>query len=408
MRMNDFDSYMKQNIRPVSPSEAFDANIRATLNRLPSELGRERARRRSWILVLHAVVVAIALVFLLPGSEAILSTEWLYAHPSEDEEQYVIEGRVFEPEIIERADADNPNQFVTSSYEEFLACVECDLKIPQTILSVWMPKNYVCTNSFDGKMLTINYQHLDSEQMELSYSMKWIKNPEEAVTIYEQMVNDGDGWFRNVEDQHVLAQELDPASNGYSYRWTNGNCEFGIYGPLSLTEMDAVASEFMGVFASLPIEVQNKWVPEDVIQPVRMLQADNAQEIEEYLGEDFILPLVQIDGWEPVDYYGTINKRTSREVMIFYTPQNGEKGTIIVEKKIYNKFEDVYESYEQNEMGEVIRYGDLEIYVAYNYDYILTICLQDKCMYVVTGAINLEETKRIYDQLMDLEKQNKN
>ena len=406
MRMNDFDSYMKQNIRPVSPSEAFDTNIRATLNRLPSESRRESARRRSWILVLHAAAVAIALILLIPGSEAMLSTEWLYAHPSEDEEQYVIEGRVFEPEIIERADADNQDQFVTSSYEEFLADVECDLRIPQTILSVWMPKNYVTTNGFDGKIVTINYQHSDSEQMELIYSMKWIKSPEESFTIYENMVNDGDGWFRNVADQRVHVQVLDPASNGYSYRWTDKNCEFGICGPLSLNEMDAVASEFMGVFANLPSEVQNKWIPEEVIQPVRMLQADNAQEIKEFLGEDFILPLVQIDGWEPVDYYGTINRRTGREAMIFYTPKNGGKGTIIVEKKIYNKFEDVYESYEQNEMGEVIRYGDLGIYVAYNYDYILTISLRDKCMYVVTGAIDLDEAKRIYDKLLELENNN--
>ncbi len=406
MRMKDFDSYMKQNIRPVSPSEAFDANIRATLNRLPSQPRRESVRRRRWVFVFNAAALAMTLVFLLPGSEAILSTEWLYAHPSEDEQQYVIEGRVFEPEIIERADADNPDQFVTSSYEEFLADVECDLRIPQTILSVWTPKNYVCTNSFDGKMLTINYQHSDSEQMELIYSMKWIKSPEESITIYEKMVNDGDGWFRNVADQRVHVQALDPASNGYSYRWTDGNCEFGIYGPLSLSEMDAVASEFMTTFDSLPIEVQNKWIPEEVIQPVRMLQADNAQEIEEYLGEDFVLPLVQIDGWEPVDYYGIINRRTGREVMIFYTPNNGDKGTIIVEKKIYNKFEDVYESYEQNEMGKVIQYGDWNIYVAYNYDYIVTISLKDKCLYVVTGAIDLDEAKLIYDKILALENNN--
>ena len=132
----------------------------------------------------------------------------------------------------------------------------------------------------------------------------------------------------------------------------------------------------------------------------------NAQEIEEFLGEDFILPLVQIEGWEPVDYYGTIYRRTGREAMIFYTPKNGDKGTIIVEKKIYHKFEDVYESYEQNEMGEVIRYGDLEIYVAYNYDYILTIILRDKCMYVVTGAIDLDAAKLIYDKLLALENGN--
>jgi len=406
MRMDDFDAYMKQHVGPVLPNEAYDEKIRQTLNSLPAETKKNRTRKHARVLAVNVLALAIGLVFILPGSEVMLSTQWLYAHPSEDEQQYVIEGRVFEPEIIERADADNPDQFVTSSYEEFSAAVECDLQIPQIILSLWTPEKYVCTNSFDGKMLTAYYQHSDSEQAELVYSMKWIMNPEETVTIYEEMVNDGDGWFRNVSDRRVHVQELNPASNGYSYRWTTGNCSFGIYGPLSLSEMDAVASEFMSIFDSLPGEVQNKWVPEEVIQPVSMLQADNAREIEEYLGEDFILPLVQIDGWEPVDYYGTINRRTGREAMIFYTPKNGDKGTIIVEKKIYNRFEDVYESYEQNEMGEVIRYGDLEIYVAYNYDYILTISLRDKCMYVVTGAIDLDAAKLIYDKLLALENGN--
>ena len=404
MRMNDFDSYMKQNIRPVSPSEAFDANIRATLNRLPSELGRERARRRSWIFALHAAAVAIALVFLLPGSEAILSTEWLYAHPSEDEEQYVIEGRVFEPEIIERADADNQDRFVTSSYEEFSAYLECDLKIPQTLLSSWTIDEFICTNTFDGKSFSVYYINPAMGQEKLAYSMRWVISPEDTISIYELMVADGDGWYENVGDQRVMVQHLDDSS--FSYTWTYENCEFGLHGPLSLTEMDTIASEFMSIFDSLPIEVQNKWIPEEVIQPVRMLQADNAQEIEEFLGEDFILPLVQIEGWEPVDYYGTIYRRTGREAMIFYTPKNGDKGTIIVEKKIYHKFEDVYESYEQNEMGEVIRYGDLEIYVAYNYDYILTISLRDKCMYVVSGAIDLDAAKLIYDKLLALENSN--
>ena len=406
MRIDDFDSYMKQHVKPVLPDQTFDEKIRDTLNSLPSETKKNKNHKQARILAVNALVLAIVLVFILPGSEAILSTEWLYAHPSEDEEQYVIEGRVFEPEIIERADADNQDRFVTSSYEEFSAYLECDLKIPQTLLSSWTIDEFICTNTFDGKSFSVYYINPAMGQEKLAYSMRWVISPEDTISIYELMVADGDGWYENVGDQRVLVQHLDDSS--FSYTWIYKNCEFGLHGPLSLREMDTIASEFMSIFDSLPIEVQNKWIPEEIIQPVRMLQADNAQEIEEFLGEDFILPLVQIEGWEPVDYYGTIYRRTGREAMIFYTPKNGDKGTIIVEKKIYHKFEDVYESYEQNEMGEVIRYGDLEIYVAYNYDYILTISLRDKCMYVVTGAIDLEETKRIYDQLMDLEKQNEN
>ena len=258
MRIDDFNSYMKQHVKPVLPDQAYDAKIRATLNSLPSETKKNKNHKQARILAVNALVLAIVLVFILPGSEAILSTEWLYAHPSEDAEQYVIEGRVFEPEIIERADADNQDRFVTSSYEEFSAYLECDLKIPRTLLSSWTIDEFICTNTFAGKSFSVYYINPAMGQEKLAYSMRWVISPEDTISIYELMVADGDGWYENVGDQRVLVQHLDDSS--FSYTWTYKNCEFGLHGPLSLREMDAIASEIMSIFDSLPIEVQNKCI----------------------------------------------------------------------------------------------------------------------------------------------------
>ena len=55
---------------------------------------------------------------------------------------------------------------------------------------------------------------------------------------------------------------------------------------------------------------------------------------------------------------------------------------------------------EQNEPGKVIRHGNLDIYIAYNYEHILGICMKDRTLYTVMGMIDEETVKDILAELI--------
>ena len=403
MRFDEFETYVQNRIMPVQPSKQFDEKIKKTLETLPRIDHKYRKYKpHAIVFAAHAVVLAVLFVLLIPSSQALLTTQWLHAHSSDDEQEYIIEGLAFEPEFIADANADNPDRFVTSSYDEFVAFFEADMNIPQTILPDWQASKYICNRMFNGDGFTVLYSSVTYSDQNIKYSMKWKMDTIDQVNDWQDCVKSGQGYYVEIDGIQVYVEEKQE-ENGYYAGWATEHNVFSLDGPLSEQELERVLTLMIRSFDMLDEETKNKRVPEHVEHKNKMIQTGSRQEASDFLGGDFYIPNVTIEGYKLMEYYCRINRDLYREMDIVFQIDAKPNELLWIEIIDFWNYKEAYKSYEQNEEGKTIRHGGLDIYVTYNNDRLLTICLKDRVMYCISGAIDLETAKLIYDQLIPAE-----
>ena len=114
MSNDKFEAYFRSHVAPVPKSDSFDARTKETLNTLPKK--KNTVIRWTAAFVIEVAFVMVFLAVVMPSSQAILSTPWLSAYSSEDGQQYIVEGKILDPELVIEADADGDNWLETENY----------------------------------------------------------------------------------------------------------------------------------------------------------------------------------------------------------------------------------------------------------------------------------------------------
>lgn len=411
MRQDEFDAYMRRHIAPVQPGAAFDERTRRTLAQLPPV---KKHRRPLMIAAFAAQVAALALLMLLllPYGETSLSTQWLTAYSSEDGEQYIIEGKVFEPHIVPDADADDDNVLHTTSYEVFTAYFGCDLNIPQELIPGWKAESYSGIIREHGESgFSVEYRQTERTYANLWYSMDWVLDTQEKFRYMREGVEAGNGTVREIEGVTVFVyddsdmnpnHDEDIAKGFYQFLWITETTECSISGYADPAQMEQAVVEMMHRFNALPEEIKQKWVP-DFIENAghsQIFETTSYDEARAFLGEDILIPTLEVKGHQFDRYYCIRKSIVGREAWALYENNDRPNEYSTVEVIEMDNYEDMYMCYEQNEPGKVVRHGNLDIYIAYNYEHILGICMKDRTLYTVTGLIDEETVKDILAELI--------
>lgn len=412
MMQDEFDAYMRRNIAPVQSGAAFDERTRRTLAQLPPVKEKNRKPLMIAAFAAQAVVLALLMLVLLPYGETSLSTQWLTAYSSEDGEQYIIEGKVFEPHMVSDADADDDDYLQTTSYEVFTEYFGCDPNIPQELIPGWKAESYSGIIREHGESgFSVEYRQAESTYENLWYSMDWVLDTQEKFRYRQEGVKAGYGTAREIEGTTVFVyddsdmnpdNDEDIAKGFYQFLWITETTECSISGYADPVQMEQAVVEMMHRFNALPEEIKQKWVPDYIENEghSQIFETTSYDEARAFLGEDILIPTLEVKGHRFDRYYCIRKSIIGREAWALYENNDKPNEYSTVEVIEMDNYEDMYMCYEQNEPGKVIRHGNLDIYIAYNYEHILGICMKDRTLYTVTGMIDEETVKDILAELI--------
>lgn len=410
MRQDEFDAYMRRHIAPVQPGAAFDEQTRRTLAQLPPVRRKNRRPLMIAAFAAQAAVLALLMVLLLPYGETGLSTQWLTAYSSEDGEQYIIEGKVFEPHMVSDADADDDDRLLTTSYEVFTAYFGCDPNVPQELIPGWRAETYSGIIREHGESgFSVEYRQAESTYEDLWYSMSWRLDTQERFRYMQEGVEAGHGTAKEIEGVTVFVYDdsdetdEDVVKGFYQFWWLTETTECTICGYADPVQMEQAVAEMIRRFNALPEETKRKWVPdstEGTAGHSQIFETTSYDGARAFLGEGVLIPTVEVKGHRFDRFYCIRKSIVGREAWALYENNNKPNEYSTVEVIEMDNYEDMYMCYEQSEPGKVVRHGNLNIYIAYNYEHILGICIKDRTLYTVTGLIDEETVKEILAQLI--------
>lgn len=401
MREDMFDAYMKDRALPLDAGESYDQKIRETLDNLPARKPYRGGKLPGRRLALAAVLAIALVLFVEPGSDVMLTTQYLRGYSTEDGKQYIIEGIYKEAGIARKADADADGWVHIQDHAELMTFLGMGLQIPQRIGEDWTLSDIVGRYMDYGLYLGLDYVRQGGEEELLSFVVQSEPYMEERIQEHAQAV--AEGTRREIDMGGTKAYlERDPWSQRYRILWEEEACSFQLEGP-SAQELEPIAAEMMQMYRAWPQAARDRWIPtgeESGAVDSRMFTT--YEEIDAFFEGKAPIPAEQYEEWRIADYAGNkwMVDSWQYDVHAWYHHPHRPGKQLMVSTFTYQKFENVNMTFEQNSQGEVIRHKGLNIYVTRNIDKLVCICLKERTLYFVSGHIELDTAKSILDQLV--------
>ena len=400
MRMDDFDAYMKQHVGPVLPNEAYDEKIMQTLQSLPAKQKRPFHLKRTIAFAVQAAVIAVVILLALPSGQAILSTPWLSAYSSEDGQQYIVEGKILDPELVIEADADGDNWLETENYTEFVESLGFDPHFPQNLDGGWVSNSYYAVWMTEGLSVSTQYKRNDGVDGRLRLCMQALNDPEEQRIQFQYSVEDGYGSIRDIDGISVYA-EYDAEWDQHALRWIIDSCLFEVQGNVSFEKAKECMALLTKTYMNLTEEEKGYLLPTGEVagHPEELATLD-MEVAKEFVAGAFNVPCSVPDGFD-LEEIRCIRSDYSLHAIYDYTDSEEQSRRVKISINRFSETEGVVMNYEQNGPGKNVRYRGKDIYVTHNMERIVCIYLNDQNFYLVTGMIDWNEAKEFLDTLID-------
>ena len=399
---------MRAHARPVPGADSYEQKLKRTLESLPAQRRRRRRGLPVGRLALAAALAVVLVLVVAPGSEVMLTTQYLRAYSSEDGQQYIVEGIYKEADILGKADADADGWVRMKDHAELMTFLGMSPQIPQTVGGCWQLSDMVGTYMDYGLYLGLNYACPDRPQEKLGFAVESQPYMQEKMEHHAQSVEEGtqteieiDGI--NAYAEHWLRDEGDPDSVIYKISWAEDLCSFSVQGLSSLEELRAIAAQMMDMYGAWPQEVKDRWIPTGQNDyGVDSRTFTTYAEMDAFFGGRAPIPAEQYGQWKIRDYAGNkwMVDSWQYDVHAWYRHPDRPQDSLMVSTFSYQDFENVNISFEQSYEGRVIRHKNLDIYVTRNTDSLVCIALKDRTLYYVTGDVELDTAKSILDELV--------
>ena len=151
----------------------FESNLEKNKNIVLSRLKQSKHPHSRRTILFRIPAIAASLFFIAIGSEILLHREWIWGQSTNDEQQFVIQGQVVDPNTIESGVAEDPlssDYLVTDDYNKVVSFFNRDLLADFSIPSNYEVEKYECFVSDISIDLFINFKNSNIEFGITSYS----------------------------------------------------------------------------------------------------------------------------------------------------------------------------------------------------------------------------------------------
>ena len=191
--------------------------------------------------VLRFVAALVVVVLLLGGAEAFLHREWFEQSDTDDQQQHIVQGFVVDPELVEKAIADENGirTISTADYQEVRGFLGFDLPA-NLFIDNWEPKHYYLSIQPTHIMIDILYSQKDDQQSQIVLDLRLFTNMENAFISYEQVLS---ATIEPVENVSIYF------SNNYENNtaiWTISNCSYRLHGKIEKSKIIETIQQLIG------------------------------------------------------------------------------------------------------------------------------------------------------------------
>lgn len=182
-----------------------------SLASLQMRLAKRKQRQRVAVITTRAIAIAAIFLVLFVGVGGLLRWEWFSRYSTPDEQQYVIQGYVIDPQIIARSIAEHIDnvRLETKDYSEVLTFLGFDPCIPQHLVDHWDARNFFVSITPDMIYISTLYLNNDGNARQLTLDSFFCTSVENAYITFEQNQT---GKIEMVNDYPVYVSE----NEGYS------------------------------------------------------------------------------------------------------------------------------------------------------------------------------------------------
>lgn len=145
---------------------------------------QKKARLRP---VKRLAIVLASMLLLVIGGE-LVRREWLSGKPTDDEQQYVIQGNRIDTSIIQDGIADSDpdlKQITTKSYEEAVSFWGKEPTLPKWLPEGWEVYEYYALKSRERERFSVAYK-LSTEPKFAQYELEVYSSTDTAIAVFEQ------------------------------------------------------------------------------------------------------------------------------------------------------------------------------------------------------------------------------
>lgn len=186
---------------------------------------QKKARLRP---VKRLAIVLASMLLLVIGGE-LVRREWLFGRPSNDKQQYVIQGASSDPGLVAESKANESNSYKeirTENFEEVIPILGYRPTPPLVVPAGWRIHSYFASNTAEAKRFTASYQS-DDEKYLLKYEERTYLTSERARAELEQ--NElGTSISIHGTTVYMVQNTTDPVCV-----WVKGLTYYSLYGPIS-------------------------------------------------------------------------------------------------------------------------------------------------------------------------------
>lgn len=214
-----------------------EANKQKALAKLAAQEQRQSRLRP----VKRLAIVLASMLLLVIGGE-LVRREWLSGKPTDDEQQYVIQGNRIDTSIIQDGIADSDpdlKQITTKSYEEAVAFWGKEPTLPKWLPEGWEVYEYHVVKSKYKSRFGVSYQRLSNEHL-IHYEETSFSDAMTALAVFEQNKS---GDMREFGESRVYMLNNLKQSAGI---WLQESSCYSLTGPLAETEIETVIKSIIG------------------------------------------------------------------------------------------------------------------------------------------------------------------
>jgi hypothetical protein len=160
-----------------------EANKQKALAKLAAQEQRQSRLRP----VKRLAIVLASMLLLVIGGE-LVRREWLSGKPTDDEQQYVIQGNRIDTSIIQDGIADSDpdlKQITTKSYEEAVSFWGKEPTLPKWLPEGWEVYEYYALKSRERECFSVAYK-LSTEPKFAQYELEVYSSTDTAIAVFEQ------------------------------------------------------------------------------------------------------------------------------------------------------------------------------------------------------------------------------
>lgn len=134
---------------------------------LTRRLDQDRNRAAVIRLVLRAAAVAAVVLVLFVVGDGILNREWLSTRSTDDGQQYMVQGQVLDPGLVEKGNAaggETTSSLTTTKWDEVVAFLGMEPAVPTQLPDGWSTELYYAARFEEELILHVSYSSYSNEE----------------------------------------------------------------------------------------------------------------------------------------------------------------------------------------------------------------------------------------------------